>query len=82
MICAILGLLANTLAAVKKYSLLNKDKLTYKVQKQLPKKPKNFFAILFYILEFILNFEHFEVKDDPHSLCVFRKLQSSKEVLQ
>ena len=54
-----------TLTANGKYSLLNKDNLTQRIQMQLSKK-QNFivnFSVDFWNLDFKI--EHFEKKDDP-----------------
>ena len=48
--CQILGLLVNTLAAEKKYPVLNRDNLTIPIQMQLSQKKKvfsQFFAAFF-----------------------------------
>ena len=57
----------NTLAADDKYSLLNRDKLTQPIPTQLSQKhtASSQFFPAFWIS--ILNFEHFEKIDDPHS---------------
>ena len=34
------------------------------------KKPKIFSELFCASFEFVLNFEHFQKKDDPHSLCI------------
>ena len=70
MICKILGLLAKTLNADDKYSLLNKDNLMEPIQKQLSKKPKTFSHLSCAFFKCRLNFEHFFKKNDPHSLCI------------
>ena len=62
-------LLLNILAVNEKYPLLNRDNLRIPIQIQLSEK-KNFFSQLF--AEFwksLLNFEHFESKDDSQSFC-------------
>ena len=47
--CQILGLLINTLAADKRYSVLNRDNLTIPIQMQLSPQKKSFslFLVLF-----------------------------------
>ena len=37
---------------------------------QLCKKQKIFSEVFYALLQFTLNFEYFEKKDDPHSLCI------------
>ena len=64
----IFGLLVKTLIADDKYSLLHSDNLTEPIQMQLSKNYKNcaqFFAVF---LKYRSNFEHFQKKDDAHSL--------------
>ena len=63
MIWKILGLFVNTLTTYGKYSLLNRDNLSEPIQMQLSKK-------LSALLECRSKFEHFEQKDDPHSLSI------------
>ena len=59
----------NTLTANDKYSLNSKDKWMEKLQMHLSQK-ENIFAQFFSpFFESALNFEHFQKKDDPHSLC-------------
>ena len=37
---------------------------------ELSKKQKNFPEFVASVLTYTANFEHFEKKDDPHSLCI------------
>ena len=67
MICKILGLFVNTLTADNKYSFLNRDNLTQPTQMQLSQKQKTFSQFFTAVLEFKLDFEHFQNNDDPHS---------------
>ena len=69
--CKILGLLVNTLAANEKYPVLNRDNLTIPVQMQLSQKEKTFSQFYGAFLQFRLNFEYFEKKDDPHRFFLF-----------
>ena len=71
MTCQILGLLVNTLAADEKYPVLNRDNLTIPVQMQLSQKEKTFSQFYGAFLQFRLNFEYFEKKDDPHRFFLF-----------
>ena len=70
MICKISGLSVNTLPASDNYSLLNREKVTQPIQKQLPQKIKDFCQFFSTFLKSKSNFEYFEKKDDPHSLCI------------
>ena len=58
--CKILGLLVNTLAADKKYPVLNRDNLTIPIQMQLSQKQKTFSQFFAAFLKSRLNFKHFE----------------------
>ena len=60
----------NTLTADDTYSLNSKDKWMQKFQMHLPQKENNFFQFFSPFFESALNFEHFQKKDDPHSLCI------------
>ena len=58
------------MTADDKYSLLNRDNLTQQISTTLSQKQK---AISIFFLAFsksTLNFEHFQKKDDPHSLFI------------
>ena len=67
--CKILGLLVNTLAAHEKY-LTHRDNLTIPIEMQLSQKQKLFSKLFAAFLKSSLNFEHFEKKDHPHSICI------------
>ena len=58
-LCIILRLFVNTLAADDKYSLLNRDNLTQPIQILLSKKENNFSQFFSAFLKGKLNFEHF-----------------------
>ena len=60
----------NTLTANDKYSLNSKDKWMQKFQRHFPQKEKTFSQFFSPFFESALNFEHFQKKDDPHSLCI------------
>ena len=62
----VLRLFVNTLSAVDKYSLANRDNLTQPIQMQLSQKEKTFSNFFSAFLKSSLNFEHFLKKDDPH----------------
>ena len=68
--CQILGLLVNTLAADKRYPVLNRDNLTRPIQMKLSLKHKTFSQSFATFLRSRLNFERFEKKDDPYSFCI------------
>ena len=67
--CKIVRLFVNTLTDDDKYSLLYRDNLTQQIQILLSQKPKTFSQLFSEYLKRILNFEHFQKKDDPHSRC-------------
>ena len=60
----------NTLTANDKYSLNSKDKWMEKLQMHLSQKENIFSQFFSPFFESALNFEHFQKKDDPHSLCI------------
>ena len=62
-----LRLFVNTLTADDKYSLLNKDNLTQRIQILLYQEEKTFSQIFCSFLKSTFNFEHFQKKDDPHT---------------
>ena len=59
-----------TYSADAKYSLPNRENLRQPIQMQLSKKQKISSEIFAPLLKSIPNFEHFENKYDPHSLCI------------
>ena len=59
--------LVNILAVDDKRYLLNRDKLTERIQMQLSKKPKTFSEISFAFVNSLLNFKNLPKKNDPHS---------------
>ena len=65
-----LGLFLNTLAANEKYPLLKRGGLTVPIQMQLSQKQKAFAQFLVEFLKFILNLEYFEIKYEPHRICI------------
>ena len=69
-ICKILRLFVKILSAVDKYSLPNRDNLTDPIQMELSQKLKIFSEFLSAFSTSRLNFEHFQKKDDPHSLFI------------
>ena len=77
-LCKTLGLFVNTLTDDGKYSLLYRDNLTQPIQILLSKKPKTFSQLSSEILKAILNFEHFQKKDNPDSRCISQITVSEK----
>ena len=66
-LCKFLRLLVKTLTDDEKYSLLYRENLTQPIQILLSQKRKTFSRFFSGFLKYILNFEHFQKKDDPHS---------------
>ena len=78
-ICKMLGLFVNTLAADHKYSLLNCDKLMEPIQMQLFIKQKRF--LFFLHIGSWINFWTFWKKKATLIAYVFVKLQAAKDVV-
>ena len=57
----------NKLTPDDKYSLLNRDNLTQPIGTQLFQKEKPCSEFFLAFPKSLLNFEHFEKNDDPHS---------------
>ena len=70
MVCEILWQFINTLTADDKYSLRNRENLTLPIQMQLFEKQKIFSLFFAAFLKSSLNFENFEMKDEPLSWCI------------
>ena len=68
----------NTLTADDKYFLLNRDNLTQPIRTELSQKKTAFSQLLLAVSKFTLNFEHFQKKDDPHSLFISEITHSEK----
>ena len=62
-----LRLFVNTLTADDKYSLLNKDNLTQRIQILLYQEDKTFSQFFCSFHKSTFNFEHFQKKDHPHT---------------
>ena len=77
-ICKFLRLLVKTLTDDEKYSLLYRENLTQPIQILLYQKRKAFSQFFSAFLKSILNFEHFQTKDDPHSRCISQITVSEK----
>ena len=58
------------MTADDKYSLLNRDNLTQPIPTRLSQKQKAFSKFFLAFSKSTLNFEHFQKKDDPHSLFI------------
>ena len=58
------------MTAVDKCPLPNRDNLRQPIHKELSQKLKSFSQFFRAFSESGLNFEHFEKKDDPHSLFI------------
>ena len=69
----------NTLSANYEYSRSNRENLPLPIQMQLSEKPKTFSQFFIAVLEFTLNFEHFEKKMTLIAQ-VFLKLLTPKDV--
>ena len=66
-LCKMLRVFVNKLTADNKYSLLNRDNLTQPIQILFSGEQKTFSGFSVAFLKSILNFEHFQKKDEPHS---------------
>ena len=66
-ICNITKLLPNTVSGEDKYSVLDRDNLTQRIQMLLSQKQKTFSPFFSSFLKCSSNLEHFQKKDDPHS---------------
>ena len=69
-ICKSLRLLLNTMSAVDKCSLPNTDNLMQSIHIQLSQKVKTFSKFFSAFSKSRLNFEHFQKKDEAHSLFI------------
>ena len=69
-ICKSLRLFVNTMSAVDKCSLPNTDKLMQPIHIQLSQKLKTFSQLFPAFSKSRLNFEHFQKKDEAHSLFI------------
>ena len=69
-ICKSLRLFVNTVSAVDKCSLPNRDNLMQPIHMQLFQKLKTFSEFFPAFSKSKVNFEHFRKKDDAHSLLI------------
>ena len=74
----ILGMVFNTLTADDEYCLVNKEYLTQLIHMELSRKQKPVCIFFSSVLKWKFNFEHFQKKDDPHSLCISEITDSKK----
>ena len=77
-LCKFLRLFVKTLTENEKDSLLYRESLTQPIQILFSQKRKTFSEIFLAFLKFILNFEPFQKKDDPHSPCISEITVSEK----
>ena len=68
-LCKFLKLLVKRLTDDEKYSLLYIENFTQPIEMVVSQKRKTFSQFFSAFLKSILNFEHFQKKDDPHSRC-------------
>ena len=66
----ILGLFVNTLNADNKYSRCNVHNIAQEVQTPLSQQKKTFWGFFIAFLKCSWNLEHFEKKDEYHSLVI------------
>ena len=69
-ICQRLRLFVKTMSVVDKCSLPNRDNLMQPIHMQLSQKLKTFSEFFLPFSKSRLNFEHFQKKDDAHSLFI------------
>ena len=68
----------NTLTDEDKYSLLNRDNLRQPIGMHLSQIQKAFRLFFLPFSKSLLNFEHFQKKDDPHSFLISEIMHSGK----
>ena len=66
------------MTADDKYSLLNRDNLTQPIPTRLSQKKKAISQLFLAFSKSTLNFEHFQTKDDLHSLNISYITHSEK----
>ena len=59
--------------------MFNRDNLTQPIQMQLSRKQETFSEYFCAFLKSRLNFEHFQKKDDSHSLGISKITESKKQ---
>ena len=78
MICRSLRLFVNTMSAVDKCSLPNRDNLMQPIHMELSQKLKTFSRYFNVFSKSRLNFEYFQKKDDAYSLFISEATASEK----
>ena len=77
--CQIWRLLVNILPADEKYPVFHRGNLIIPIQIQLPEE-KTLSELVAAFFKSILNFKHFEQKDDRHSFCITEISDSENKV--
>ena len=77
-LCNFLKLLVKRLTDDEKYSLLYRENFTQPIEMVVSQKRKLFSEFFSAFLKSILNFEHFQKKDHPHSRCGSKLAVSEK----
>ena len=77
-LCKFLKLLVKRLTDDEKYSLLYRENFTQQIEMLVYQKRKLFSEFFAAFLKSILNFEHFQKNDDPHSRCGCQHTVSEK----
>ena len=77
-LCKFLRLLVKTLTDDEKYSLLYRENLTQPIQILLSQKQNTFSQFFSAFSKYTLNFEHFQIKDHPHSRIISQITVSEK----
>ena len=70
MICKTLRLFVNTIRAVDKCSLPNRDNLMQPIHMQLSQELKTFSRFVAAFSKYTLNFEYFQTNNNAHSLFI------------
>ena len=78
MICQRLRLSVNTKTAVDKSSLPNRDNLMQPIHMELAEKLKTFSQFFPSFSKSKLNFQYFQIKDDPHNLFISKTTACEK----
>ena len=77
-LCKFLRLFVNTLTHDENFSILYRENLTQPIEILLSQKRNAFSHFFAAFLKYILNFEQFQKKDDPHSRCISQITVSEK----
>ena len=81
-ICKYLRLFGNTMCAVDKCSLPNRDNVMQPIHTQLSQKRKNFLNFLLHFQNLSENLEHFQKKKMALIAYLFLRLQPAKNVVR